>query len=89
MVQATFYAMLLNNVIELGVVSGFMAVDLKLILEGLRWTSFKSWLSCNSRDLLREQLRQRAPSGGVRGLVNSQEESSGSTDLPPPSSDEE
>ncbi|KAJ8451470.1 LOW QUALITY PROTEIN: hypothetical protein Cgig2_017861 [Carnegiea gigantea] len=47
MVQATFYAMLLNNAVELGIVSGTMAVDLKLTLEGLRWACFESWLSHN------------------------------------------
>ncbi|KAJ8422898.1 hypothetical protein Cgig2_026419 [Carnegiea gigantea] len=35
MVQATFYAMLLNDVVELGKVSSLLAVDLKLILESL------------------------------------------------------
>ena len=51
MVQATFYAMLLNDVIELGIVSSFLAVGLKLTLEGLRWTSFEAWLIRSSRDL--------------------------------------
>ncbi|KAJ8440417.1 hypothetical protein Cgig2_017650 [Carnegiea gigantea] len=37
-IQATFYAMLLNDAVELGIVSGFLAVDLKLTLEGLRKT---------------------------------------------------
>ncbi|KAJ8434186.1 LOW QUALITY PROTEIN: hypothetical protein Cgig2_004657 [Carnegiea gigantea] len=35
MVQATFYAMLLNNAVELGIVSGFMVTDLRATLEGL------------------------------------------------------
>ncbi|KAJ8444806.1 hypothetical protein Cgig2_014995 [Carnegiea gigantea] len=52
MVQATFYAILLNDVVGLGIVSGFIVVDLKLTLEGLRWTSFEAWLSHNSRELL-------------------------------------
>ncbi|KAJ8421484.1 hypothetical protein Cgig2_014962 [Carnegiea gigantea] len=42
MVQATFYAMLLNDAMELGIASGFIDVDLKVSLEGLRWTPFKS-----------------------------------------------
>ncbi|KAJ8429947.1 hypothetical protein Cgig2_003515 [Carnegiea gigantea] len=42
MVQATFYAMLLNDAIELGAISGFIAADLKSTLEGLRWTERKS-----------------------------------------------
>ena len=40
MVQATFYAILLNDATELGVVRGFIADDLKSILVGLRWTFF-------------------------------------------------
>ncbi|KAJ8444801.1 LOW QUALITY PROTEIN: hypothetical protein Cgig2_014990 [Carnegiea gigantea] len=52
MVQATFYAILLNDVVGLGIVSGFMAVDLKLTVEGLRRTSFEAWLSHTSRELL-------------------------------------
>ena len=51
MVQATFYATLLNDAVELGIVSGFLASDLKLSLEGLRWTSFEARLSCTIRDL--------------------------------------
>ncbi|KAJ8436181.1 hypothetical protein Cgig2_010425 [Carnegiea gigantea] len=41
MVHATFYGVLLNDVIELGIVSGPMAVDLKLTLDGLRSASFE------------------------------------------------
>jgi len=35
MVSATFYAMLLIDVVELGIVNRFMIVDLKVTLEGL------------------------------------------------------
>ena len=52
MVQVTFYAILLNDVVELGIVSSFITIDLKLALEGLRWTYFEAWLSCTSRELL-------------------------------------
>ncbi|KAJ8422442.1 hypothetical protein Cgig2_019159 [Carnegiea gigantea] len=45
MVQATFYAILLNEVIELGVVHGLMAKGLKSALVGLRWSSFEAWMS--------------------------------------------
>ncbi|KAJ8449210.1 hypothetical protein Cgig2_021674 [Carnegiea gigantea] len=51
MIQATFYTLLLNDAIKLAIVSGFLAIDLKLTLEGLRWTSFEAWLSRTSRDL--------------------------------------
>jgi len=42
MVQAIFYAMLLNDALELGIVIGFHADDLKSSLEGLRWTFFEA-----------------------------------------------
>ena len=48
--------MLLNNAVELGIVSGFIAVDLKLALEGLRWTSLEAWLIRTSRELREAQL---------------------------------
>ncbi|KAJ8429830.1 hypothetical protein Cgig2_000158 [Carnegiea gigantea] len=47
MVQATLYVVLLNDDVELGIASRFMAADLKVTFEGLRWTSFKSWLHEN------------------------------------------
>ncbi|KAJ8428568.1 hypothetical protein Cgig2_000432 [Carnegiea gigantea] len=84
MIQATFYAMLLNDTIELGLVDTFMAVNLRATLEGSQWTSFKSWLNVDRRDLLEAQLRQRTPPEAVHGPVDSQEESSSSNDPPPP-----
>jgi len=36
MIHTTFYAILLNDAAELGILSGPIAVDLKLTLEGLR-----------------------------------------------------
>ena len=42
MVQATFYTMLLNYAVELGIVSGFLVDNLKSTLDGLRWTSFEA-----------------------------------------------
>ncbi|KAJ8437835.1 hypothetical protein Cgig2_000389 [Carnegiea gigantea] len=78
MIQAIFYAMLLNNAVGLGIVSDFIAANLRASLEGLRWT----------RDLLEAQLYQWPPQG-AREPVNVQEESSGSSDPPPPSSDDE
>ncbi|KAJ8428755.1 hypothetical protein Cgig2_003069 [Carnegiea gigantea] len=60
-VQATFYTMLLNDVVELSVVSRDMAGGLKSTYKGLRWTTFESWLSVSKRALLDAQLRQRVP----------------------------
>jgi len=61
MVQATFYAMLLNDAVELGLADRFMAASLRASLEGLRWTSLESWLNVDRRGLLEVQLRQRTP----------------------------
>ena len=89
MVQATFYAMLLNDAVGLGIVSGFIAADLKAFLEGLRWTSFESWMNVSRRSFLEAQLHQRSPPGGAREPVSSQEEILGSNDPPTPFSDDE
>jgi len=61
MVQATFYVTLLNDAEGLSLVSRDMAKGLKETLEGLRWTSFESWLDVNRCGLL--QLRQQTPPG--------------------------
>ncbi|KAJ8431186.1 hypothetical protein Cgig2_010218 [Carnegiea gigantea] len=78
MMQATFYAMLLNEAIELGVIHGFMA-------EGLR----SALMSRVNQEMREAQLRQQAVEGEVRGPSDGQEKSSGSTSPPPPSSNEE
>ncbi|KAJ8450529.1 LOW QUALITY PROTEIN: hypothetical protein Cgig2_020166 [Carnegiea gigantea] len=57
MVQVIFYVMLLNEAVELGVVSGFMAEGLKLALVGLRWSSFKVWMGYVDHELREAQLR--------------------------------
>ncbi|KAJ8437079.1 hypothetical protein Cgig2_016433 [Carnegiea gigantea] len=59
MVQGTFYLMLLHDAVELGTMSGFLAVDLKLTLEGLRWISFEAWLTCERRDFDSEPYCQK------------------------------
>ncbi|KAJ8420761.1 hypothetical protein Cgig2_030937 [Carnegiea gigantea] len=84
MVQATFHAMLLNDAVELGVVRGFIADDLKSTLVGLRWTCFEAWMSRTSHELREPQLRQRTVVVEARGRSDSWEESSGSTGPPPP-----
>jgi len=89
MVQAIFYTMLLNDAVELGVVSGFVADNLKSTLSGLRWTCIEAMMSCTSRELREAQLRQRFVTMEAHRSSNGQEESSGSTSPPHPSSDEE
>jgi len=51
-VQATFYAILVNDDMELSVVSRDMAEDFKSTRKGLRWTTFEFWLSVNKHALL-------------------------------------
>ncbi|KAJ8431019.1 hypothetical protein Cgig2_003834 [Carnegiea gigantea] len=69
MVQATFYAMLFSDAIELVIASGFIAAELKGSLEGLRCTLFESWMHVNRHGLLEAQLRQRTlPSEYVQDI---------------------
>ncbi|KAJ8452431.1 hypothetical protein Cgig2_000020 [Carnegiea gigantea] len=67
MVQATFYAMLLNEAMELGVVHGFMAEGLRSALVGLRWSNFEVWMSRVDHEL-REAVtgKARDPSNGFQ-----------------------
>ncbi|KAJ8447058.1 LOW QUALITY PROTEIN: hypothetical protein Cgig2_025435 [Carnegiea gigantea] len=58
MVQAIFYAMLLNEVVELGLVHDFIAEGLKSALVGLRWSSFEAWMSRVDHELREAQLWQ-------------------------------
>ena len=55
-VQATFYAMLLNEAVELGVVHGFTSKDLKLALVALRWSCLGVWMGCVNHVLREAQL---------------------------------
>ncbi|KAJ8452457.1 hypothetical protein Cgig2_000046 [Carnegiea gigantea] len=75
MVQAIFYAMLLNDAIELGVVRSFIANDLKSTLIHLRWTWFEAWMSRTRHELREAQLWQRPITVETRGSSDGQEES--------------
>ena len=44
--------MVINDVVELSIVSRDMDWALKLTLKGLQWTSFESWLNVNAHALL-------------------------------------
>ncbi|KAJ8431066.1 hypothetical protein Cgig2_017062 [Carnegiea gigantea] len=76
MVQVTFYAMLLNEAVKLGVASGFMAQGLKSALVGLRWLSFEVWMGYVDHKLREAQLRRQAIAVEVRDPLDGQEESS-------------
>ncbi|KAJ8448736.1 hypothetical protein Cgig2_011357 [Carnegiea gigantea] len=45
-VQATFYAMLLSEAVELGVAHEYTAENMKSSLVGLRWSTFEVWMDC-------------------------------------------
>ncbi|KAJ8421645.1 hypothetical protein Cgig2_019218 [Carnegiea gigantea] len=45
-VQATFYVMLLNEAVEMGVVHDFTAESMKSSFIGLRWLTFGVWIDC-------------------------------------------
>ncbi|KAJ8440109.1 LOW QUALITY PROTEIN: hypothetical protein Cgig2_026460 [Carnegiea gigantea] len=66
----------------------FYTILLNATLEGLRWTTFESWLNVSKRALLEAQLRERIPLESGPGPMGGQEESSGSNDPRPPSNDE-
>ncbi|KAJ8425728.1 hypothetical protein Cgig2_001027 [Carnegiea gigantea] len=88
-VQVTFYAMLLNEVVELGVAYDFTAKSLKSSLVGLRWSTFEVWMGCVDHVLRAAQLQRPADEVEIRGPLDGQEEGSGSNSLPAPSGDEE
>ncbi|KAJ8434208.1 hypothetical protein Cgig2_015697 [Carnegiea gigantea] len=67
MVQVTFYAMLLNEAVELDVVRGFMVEGLKSTLVRLRWSSFEAWMSRVNHELREAQLRQWSVAMEVHG----------------------
>ena len=64
MVYATFFAMLLNDVVRLGLVGRFITASVKASPEGLQWSSFESWMLRSKHDFLQAQLHPR-PALGV------------------------
>ncbi|KAJ8428833.1 hypothetical protein Cgig2_005898 [Carnegiea gigantea] len=88
-VQATFYAMLLNDSVELGMAHEYTAKRMKSSLVGLRWSTFEIWMDCMDCPLKAVQLYRSDDEVEVRGSPDGQEEGSGSARSPAPSSDEE
>ncbi|KAJ8421328.1 hypothetical protein Cgig2_012820 [Carnegiea gigantea] len=83
MVQAIFYAMVVNEALELDVLGRDLAEQLKSTVEGLRWYVCEAWLQLNKHALLWAQYYRQVNPGAGPGLTSSQEENSGSTDTPP------
>ncbi|KAJ8433463.1 hypothetical protein Cgig2_014504 [Carnegiea gigantea] len=57
-VQATFYAMLLNEMLELSIVHEYTAERMKSSLVGLRWSTFEVWIRLSSVLFTSTQLRE-------------------------------
>ncbi|KAJ8437508.1 hypothetical protein Cgig2_007485 [Carnegiea gigantea] len=74
-VQATFYAMPLNEVLELGVVHEYTAENMRPLLVGLRWSDF--------------ELYRLPDEVEIKGARNSRGEAVGVAVLPVPLSDDE
>jgi len=60
MTQAIFYAMVLNDAVELGVMSRDAADALTLVLECLNWDVFEFWLGMKEDTLRRAQIQRLA-----------------------------
>ncbi|KAJ8441773.1 hypothetical protein Cgig2_009019 [Carnegiea gigantea] len=88
-VQAKFYAMLLNEAVELVVAHDFTAESMKSSLIRLRWSTFEVWVGCVGHVLRVMQLQQLADEMEIRGSLDGQKEASGSNGPPAPSSEEE
>jgi len=81
--------MVLNDAVELGVMSRVTANAMILVLRGLNWPIFESSLGRNEEALRRAQAPRLANLGANPEPTDGPEEHSGSTNAPPPSNDEE
>ncbi|KAJ8430667.1 LOW QUALITY PROTEIN: hypothetical protein Cgig2_033823 [Carnegiea gigantea] len=77
-VHATFYIMLLNEAVELGMAHEFTTVGLKSALIGLRWSTFEVWMGYVDHVLRAAHLQRPADEVEVRGPLDGQEEGFGS-----------
>jgi len=81
--------MVLNDAMELGVTSRVTADAMILLLRGLNWPIFESWLGRNEEALRRAHAPSLANLGADPKPIDGPKEHSGSTDASPPSNDEE
>ena len=76
--------MVLNDALELGVLSRDLAEMLESALVGMQWSTFETYLRHNRGSILRLRcLEPNSPEAGVHPIID-REESSGSGDAPPP-----
>ncbi|KAJ8423668.1 hypothetical protein Cgig2_009289 [Carnegiea gigantea] len=87
--QATFYAMLLNEMLELGVVHEYTTERIKSLLVGLRWSTFEVWKRIMDEVIHGAQLHRQPDEVKVNGARDRQGEGSESACPLAPSSDEE
>ncbi|KAJ8419879.1 hypothetical protein Cgig2_007495 [Carnegiea gigantea] len=88
-VQATFYALLLNEMLELGVIHEYTAERMKSLLVGLRWLTFEVWMRIMDEVIWGAQFHRQPDEVDVKGARDGQGEGLGSADPPAPSSDKE
>ncbi|KAJ8450717.1 LOW QUALITY PROTEIN: hypothetical protein Cgig2_021189 [Carnegiea gigantea] len=83
---ATFYAMLLNDMLELGAVHEYTAKKMRSVLVDLGWSAFEAWMRIMDPVIQGAQLYHQPDEVEIR---RGQGESSGSVHPLAPSSDEE
>ncbi|KAJ8419880.1 hypothetical protein Cgig2_000617 [Carnegiea gigantea] len=88
-VQATFYAMLLSDMLELGAVHKYTAEKMRSVLVDLGWSAFEAWMRIMDPVIRGAQLYRQPDEVEFKEARSDQGESLGSADRPVPSSDEE
>ncbi|KAJ8443504.1 hypothetical protein Cgig2_016987 [Carnegiea gigantea] len=88
-VQAMFYAVLLNEMLELGAVHVYTAENMRSLQVGLRWSDFEGWMHIMDPVIRGAQLYRLPDEVEIRGARDSRGEAVGAAVPPAPSSDEE
>ncbi|KAJ8431986.1 hypothetical protein Cgig2_005915 [Carnegiea gigantea] len=89
LVHTTFYAMVVNETLELAIFSRTVVTYLKSALTGLRWFIFEAWLQLTKSDILMARQLVHAALGVGLWPVSGQEESTGSSEAPFGSNDKD
>ena len=89
MMQAVFYAMVLNDAAELGLSSRVMVDAMMSVLRGLNWAVIESWLWGIEERLRKAQIPRLVGLITKPALAGGLKEDSKLSDAPPPSSDED
>jgi len=75
LVEATFYAVVVNDALELGMLSRGLAPIMKSVLTGLPWFIFEGWLQQNRDSILRACQPSPAAAEARLGPSSGQDES--------------